>query len=67
VLKAAKILYAPSKAANAGGVAVSDLEMSQNSARIPWKEAELQKMLSDNEWHLPSLRRIWWSRRQQAH
>jgi glutamate dehydrogenase (NADP+) len=38
VFKAAKILYAPSKAANAGGVAVSDLEMSQNSARIPWKE-----------------------------
>jgi glutamate dehydrogenase (NADP+) len=67
VFKAAKILYAPSKAANAGGVAVLDLEMSQNSARIPWKEAELQKMLSDNEWHLPSLRRIWWSRRQQAH
>jgi glutamate dehydrogenase (NADP+) len=47
VFKAAKILYAPSKAANAGGVAVSDLEMSQNSARIPWKEVELEKMLSD--------------------
>ena len=40
VFKAAKILYAPSKTANAGGVVVSDLEMSQNSARIPWKEAE---------------------------
>ena len=34
---AAKVLFAPSKAANAGGVAVSGLEMSQNSARITWK------------------------------
>jgi len=39
------ILYAPSKAANAGGVAVSGLEMSQNSALISWKEDELQKLL----------------------
>ena len=43
----ARILFAPSKAANAGGVAVSGLEMSQNSARITWKEDELQKLLSD--------------------
>ncbi|MEK9678688.1 MAG: hypothetical protein VW169_09900 [Rhodospirillaceae bacterium] len=43
----AKICYAPSKAANAGGVAVSGLEMSQNSARISWSEAELQKLLHD--------------------
>ena len=43
----AGILYAPSKAANAGGVAVSGLEMSQNSARIAWKEAELEKLLKD--------------------
>ncbi len=43
----AKVLFAPSKAANAGGVAVSGLEMSQNSARITWKEAELQKLLQD--------------------
>ncbi len=43
----AKILFAPSKAANAGGVAVSGLEMSQNSARITWKEAELQTLLKD--------------------
>ena len=41
----AGILYAPSKAANAGGVAVSGLEMSQNSARISWKEEELQDLL----------------------
>jgi len=43
----AKVLFAPSKAANAGGVAVSGLEMSQNSARITWKEEELQKLLLD--------------------
>jgi len=42
-----KILFAPSKAANAGGVAVSGLEMSQNSARISWSEDELQKLLQD--------------------
>ncbi len=41
----ARILYAPSKAANAGGVAVSGLEMSQNSARISWSEDELQSLL----------------------
>ncbi|MBS0362642.1 MAG: NADP-specific glutamate dehydrogenase [Proteobacteria bacterium] len=45
--KAAGILYAPGKAANAGGVAVSGLEMSQNSARISWKEEELQRLLQD--------------------
>lgn len=42
-----KILFGPSKAANAGGVAVSGLEMSQNSARISWKESELQQLLYD--------------------
>ena len=42
-----KILFAPSKAANAGGVSVSGLEMSQNSARLSWKEEELQKLLRD--------------------
>ena len=47
VFKAAGILYAPGKAANAGGVAVSGLEMSQNSGRIAWKEAELQQHLVD--------------------
>ena len=45
--KAAKILFAPGKAANAGGVAVSGLEMSQNSARISWKEEQLQQLLVD--------------------
>ena len=43
----AKILFAPSKAANAGGVAVSGLEMSQNSARISWTEEQFQKLLRD--------------------
>jgi len=47
VFKKAKILYAPGKAANAGGVAVSGLEMSQNSARISWKEEQLQGLLVD--------------------
>ena len=41
----AKTLFAPSKAANAGGVAISGLEMSQNSARITWNEDELQDLL----------------------
>jgi len=45
VFKHAEIHYAPGKAANAGGVAVSGLEMSQNSARMSWKEAELEAML----------------------
>ena len=43
----ANILFAPSKAANAGGVAVSGLEMSQNSVRITWKEEELQQLLRE--------------------
>ncbi len=47
VFQQAGILYAPSKAANAGGVAVSGLEMSQNSARIAWTEGELEKLLAD--------------------
>ena len=45
--KQARILYAPGKAANAGGVAVSGLEMSQNSERRAWKEEELQQLLFD--------------------
>ena len=47
VFKQARILYAPGKAANAGGVAVSGLEMSQNAERRSWKEAELQQLLKD--------------------
>ncbi len=40
-----KILYAPGKAANAGGVAVSGLEMSQNSMRIKWSGEEVEAKL----------------------
>ena len=47
VFKDAKLLYAPGKASNAGGVAVSGLEMSQNSARISWKEEQLQLLLRE--------------------
>ena len=46
VFKKSEILFAPGKAANAGGVAVSGLEMSQNSARLSWSEEELQSLLT---------------------
>ena len=42
---AAACWYAPGKAANAGGVAVSGLEMAQNSARITWSSAEVDSRL----------------------
>jgi glutamate dehydrogenase (NADP+) len=41
----AKILYGPAKAANAGGVATSGLEMAQNSARISWTREEVDARL----------------------
>jgi glutamate dehydrogenase (NADP+) len=41
----ARILYAPGKAANAGGVAVSGLEMAQNSMRCPWPREEVDNRL----------------------
>ncbi len=41
----AKILYAPGKAANAGGVAVSGLEMTQNSMRLSWTREEVDEKL----------------------
>ena len=41
-----KILYAPGKASNAGGVAVSGLEMSQNSMRISWPREEVDNRLN---------------------
>lgn len=44
---AAKILYAPGKASNAGGVATSGLEMSQNSERLSWSSEEVDKKLHD--------------------
>ncbi len=45
IFKEAGICYAPGKASNAGGVAVSGLEMSQNSTRVSWSEDELQDHL----------------------
>ena len=48
---AAKIMYSPGKASNAGGVATSGLEMSQNSMRIRWTREEvdqhLKRIMSD--------------------
>jgi glutamate dehydrogenase (NADP+) len=41
----AKILYGPSKAANAGGVSVSGLEMTQNSMRLSWTQEEVNSYL----------------------
>jgi len=43
----ADMKYGPGKAANAGGVAVSGLEMSQNSLRMSWDEAHLDERLQD--------------------
>ncbi len=40
-----KLLYGPGKAANAGGVAVSGLEMTQNSMRLPWSREEVDNRL----------------------
>ena len=45
VFQDAKILYAPGKASNAGGVAVSGLEMSQNSERLSWTSEEVDNRL----------------------
>ena len=45
VFQKAKILYAPGKAANAGGVATSGLEMSQNSERLSWTREEVDEKL----------------------
>lgn len=48
------ILYAPGKASNAGGVAVSGLEMTQNSMRLPWTSTEVDnrlKMIMENIHH----------------
>jgi glutamate dehydrogenase (NADP+) len=47
VFQKAKILYAPGKASNAGGVATSGLEMSQNSLRLSWTREEVDIRLHD--------------------
>ena len=45
VFQDAGILYSPGKASNAGGVATSGLEMSQNSMRLPWSKDEVDQRL----------------------
>jgi glutamate dehydrogenase (NADP+) len=47
VFDESKILYAPGKASNAGGVATSGLEMSQNSMRLPWSREEVDQRLHE--------------------
>lgn len=47
IFQKAKILYGPGKASNAGGVAVSGLEMSQNSLRSAWTREEVNERLHD--------------------
>jgi glutamate dehydrogenase (NADP+) len=47
VFTEAGILYAPGKASNAGGVATSGLEMSQNSMRLPWSREEVDNRLHE--------------------
>ena len=47
VLQDAKLMYGPGKAANAGGVAVSGLEMTQNSIRMAWTARELEEKLRE--------------------
>jgi glutamate dehydrogenase (NADP+) len=42
-----KVLFAPGKAANAGGVAASGLEMTQNSIRLNWTSEEVDARLKD--------------------
>ncbi|MFQ5672870.1 MAG: NADP-specific glutamate dehydrogenase [Nitrospinales bacterium] len=54
----AKILFAPGKAANAGGVAVSGLEMTQNSIRLVWGREEIEGRLKEimREIHLQCIK-----------
>ncbi|MCH1558413.1 MAG: NADP-specific glutamate dehydrogenase [Flavobacteriaceae bacterium] len=47
IFKSNKILYAPGKASNAGGVAVSGLEMAQNSLRYSWSRDEVDSKLKE--------------------
>jgi len=57
VFQKAKIMYSPGKASNAGGVATSGLEMSQNSERVSWTREQvdnrlkgIMKAIHDNTW-----------------
>lgn len=46
-LQNAGVIFAPAKATNAGGVAISGLEMSQNAIRLSWTAEEVDKRLRD--------------------
>jgi len=52
VLQKANVLFAPGKAANAGGVATSGLEMSQNAIRYNWKKEEVDEKLQEIMHHI---------------
>lgn len=58
LFKDAKILFAPDKASNAGGVAVSGLEMSQNMVKLAWSSKEVDERLQEimNEIHAKCVR-----------
>jgi glutamate dehydrogenase (NADP+) len=47
ILSEAGVLFSPGKASNAGGVATSGLEMSQNSMRLPWSREEVDRRLQE--------------------
>lgn len=47
ILEQGKVLYAPGKAANAGGVAISGIEMTQNAMRMTWTREEVDRHLQD--------------------
>jgi len=47
VFKAGEVLFSPGKASNAGGVATSGLEMSQNSLRLSWTREEVDTKLQN--------------------
>jgi glutamate dehydrogenase (NADP+) len=47
IFEQARILYAPAKAANAGGVAISGLEMTQNAMRLTWTRDEVDRHLQE--------------------
>ena len=47
ILQENGVLFAPGKASNAGGVATSGLEMAQNSARLSWSRAKVDKKLEE--------------------
>ena len=47
VFRKARILYSPGKASNAGGVATSGLEMTQNSMRLKWSAEEVDAKLHE--------------------